>query len=292
MKTIQFLLSSVVCLFALPVFADEPTRILIVVGPSNHPPGTHEVMASARLLEHCLEHSDNVADIDAQVSDTWPTKEEQQKAQAIVFLGDTFPPHRFPNSESNMNDLSTMMDRGCGIVCLHFATGLLGQDVKPDGDHPLLRWMGGYYANRSCAHHQSIAKIFKAAEIKPVGAHPILNGWSEFTIHDEPYINNYFGPNKNEAASNVTILATSLLPPENPQPERIAWCVERADSGRGFGIVMPHFYRNWGNDNLRKFILNGIVWSSGRYVPNDGTISSVPDLKKFEPQAVEPPPAK
>lgn len=292
MKAIQFVLSSVACLFALSVLAAEPTRILIVVGPSNHPPGTHEVMASARLLEHCLEHSDNVTDIDAQVSDTWPSKEEQQKAQAIVFLGDTFPPHRFPNSESNMNDLSNMMDRGCGIVCLHFATGLLGQDVKPDGDHPLLRWMGGYYANRSCAHHQSIARIFKAAEIKPVGTHPILNGWNEFTIHDEPYINNYFGPNKNEAASNVTILATSLLPPENPQPERIAWCVERANSGRGFGIVMPHFYRNWGNDNLRKFILNGIVWSSGRDVPNDGTISSVPDLKKFQPQAVEPPPAK
>lgn len=32
-----------------------------------------------------------------------------------------------------------MMQRGCGIVCVHFATGLPGADVAPDGDHPLLR---------------------------------------------------------------------------------------------------------------------------------------------------------
>lgn len=292
MRAMYFFLSCLCCLSFLPLVAAEPTHILIVVGPSNHPPGTHEVMASARLLQHCLEHLDNVTNIEATVVDSWPTAEEQQKAATVVFLGDTFPPHRLPNSDSNMTDLSIMMDRGCGIVCLHFATGLLGQDVEPNGDHPLLKWMGGYYANRSCAHHQSIARIFKAAEIKPAGSHPILNGWQEFTLHDEPYINNYFGPKGNEAANNVTILATSMLPPENPKPERIAWCVQRADSGRGFGIVMPHFYRNWSNDNLRTFILNGIVWSAKRDVPNEGVASSIADLKKFLPQSVEPLPAK
>jgi hypothetical protein len=120
-----------------------------------------------------------------------------------------FRPIASPNSDANLKDLSVMMDRGCGMVALHFATGLLGQDVPSSGEHPLLRWMGGYYANRTCTHHQSIARVFKAAKIEPFGQHPILNGWSEFTIHDEPYINNYFGPKNNEAAANVTILATS-----------------------------------------------------------------------------------
>lgn len=272
--------------------AEETTQVLIVVGPSNHPPGTHEVMASGRVLEHCLENLSNVANIEASVVNGWPNAESQKTASTVVFLGDTFPAHRFPNSDANIKDLSVMMDRGCGIVCLHFATGLLGQDVPANGDHPLLRWMGGYYANRTCTHHQSIARIFKAAKIEPVGKHPILNGWNEFTIHDEPYINNYFGPQNNEAAANVTILATSLLPPENPKPERIAWCVERPDSGRGFGIVMPHFYRNWGDENLRTFILNGIVWSAKREIPQAGVSSSLKDLTEFQPQSVEPQPAK
>jgi hypothetical protein len=30
-----------------------------------------------------------------------------------------------------------------------------------------------------------------------------------------------------------------MLPPESPKRETVAWCVERSDSGRGFGIVMP-----------------------------------------------------
>lgn len=245
-------------------------------------------MASGRLLEYCLENSDNMDQIEVEVVESWPSTQQRESASCVVFLGDTFPPHRFPNSDSNMGDLNTMMENGCGIVCLHFATGLMGSDVKPDGDHPLLRWMGGYYANRSCIHHQSIARIFKSAKIQPVGSHPILRGWSTFTVHDEPYINNYFGPNNNQAANNVTILATSMLPPEAPKLERIAWCIERPDSGRGFGIVMPHFYRNWENVALRTFILNGIVWSAGRDIPEAGVASSITDLNAFQPKSVEP----
>ena len=30
------------------------TRMLIVVGPSNHPPGSHEVAAGGRLMKYCL----------------------------------------------------------------------------------------------------------------------------------------------------------------------------------------------------------------------------------------------
>ena len=38
-------------------------------------------------------------------------------------------------------------------------------------------------------------------------------GWREFTLKDEPYINNYFGPDGNKPAANVTVLATAMLPP-------------------------------------------------------------------------------
>jgi type 1 glutamine amidotransferase len=271
-----------------PLLGEEPTRILLVVGPSNHPPGTHEVAASARLLADCLEKIDSHPNIEAIVLEAWPSEAERNTAATLVFLGDTFPANRFPNAPQNLADLDVMMQRGCGIVCLHFATGLLGNDVNADGDHPLLRWMGGYYANRSCAHHQSIARIFKAATITPAADHPINRGWKQFTLHDEPYINNYFGPKQNQAAANVTILATSLLPPEMPQPERIAWCVQREDSGRGFGIVMPHFYRNWGEDDLRKFILNGIVWSAKLDIPVEGIVTPKPQLESFSPAAVSP----
>jgi len=264
-------------------------RILIVVGPSNHAPGSHEVAAGGRLVEHALEHMANVEGVQADVVYEWPRdKGLREGASAIVFIGDTFPANRFDNPKRNLSELGEVMDRGAGIVCLHYATGLLGLDVAPDGDHPLLRWLGGYFANRSCPHHQSIAKVFPAATIKPaVPDHPISRGWKPFTLHDEPYIKNYFSKHGNRLAPNVTALATSMLPPEAPQRETVAWSVEREDGGRGFGIVMPHFYKNWGDDDMRRFILNGIVWTAKLPVPLTGVETAKPNLKAFAPESLE-----
>lgn len=274
-------------LLAFLARAAEPKHVLIVVGPSKHPPGSHEVAAGGRVMKHCVETMTNLPVVKADVVEAWPDKTLRDAASTVVFIGDTFPAGRFPNAQQNLADLDEMMRRGCGIVCVHYATGLLGEDVTPEGDHPLLRWMGGYFANRSCKHHESFAKIFSAATITPAApGHPVARGWKEFTLHDEPYTNNYFGPG-NKLAPNVTALATSLLPPENPKRETVAWGVERADGGLGFGIVMPHFYKNWGNDDLRRFILNGIVWTAKLEVPAEGVKSTLPDLKEFNPVSVD-----
>lgn len=264
-------------------------RILIVVGPSNHPPGSHEVAAGARLMQHCLNTSSNMPHLKADVVYEWPTNEAQLDAvDTVIFIGDTFPPNRFPGSDAILAKLGAMMNRGCGIVCVHYATGLRAADVAADGEHPLLHWMGGYFATR-CPHHQSIAKIYPAAEIAPAApGHPVSRGWKEFTLHDEPYINNYFGKDENRLAANVTALATSMLPPDAPQREVVSWCVQRDDGGRGFGIVMPHFYRSWKISDLRTFILNGVVWTAGQPVPENGVRSELPELADFNPDSVEP----
>lgn len=286
---------ALISLIALTLNAAE-TRVLIVVGPSSHPPGSHEVAAGGRVLQLCLERMENLPGVKVDLVEGWPTQAQRDAAASIVFIGDFFPPNRLPNVAQNLEDLGVMMQRGCGIVCVHYATGIHGDDVAPDGDHPLLRWIGGYFANRSCPHHVSIARIFPAATITPaVPEHPISRGWKEFTLHDEPYINNYFGPG-HKMAANVTALATSMLPPEAPQRETVAWCIEREDSGRGFGIVMPHFYKNWREEDLRRFILNGIAWSAKMNVPAEGIKTTLPDLATFAPASIEfipaPPKAK
>ncbi len=268
--------------------AGEPTRALIVVGPSEHPPGTHEVAAGGRLMKYSLENMENLSGVKADVVEGWPEQSLRDAASTVVFIGDMFPPNRLANAQRNLADLDAMMRRGVGIVCVHYATGLHGDDVKPDGDHPLLRWMGGYFANRSCPHHESIARIFPTATITPAAAeHPVSRGWEEFTLHDEPYINNYFGEEGNSLGPNVTALATSMLPPESPKRETVAWCVERSDSGRGFGIVMPHFYKNWGVEGLRRLILNGIVWTAKIEVPAEGVKTKLPNLADFNPASVK-----
>lgn len=278
-------------LLATPLFAapDPAARVLIVVGPSTHPPGSHECAAGGRLMGHCLEHMENLSGVKADVVYEWPQdKALRDGASTVVFIGDVFPLVRFPDAEKNLAQLAEMMARGCGIVCVHYATGLNGQHVAADGDHPLLHWVGGYFAGGSCPHHKSIAKIFESATITPAAPeHPVSRGWREFTLKGEPYINNYFGKEGNQPAPNVTVLATSMLPPEAPKPEIVAWCVEREDGGRGFGIVMPHFFKSWRQEDLRRFILNGIAWTAKLDVPEGGVKTAPPDLASFEPESVE-----
>jgi len=262
------------------------TRVLIVVGPSSHPPGTHEVAAGGRLMKHCLENAPDVDAIRADVVTQWPSDAAvRAEVDSVVFIGDLFPPHQMEDATTIMTQLGEMMDRGGSIVCIHFATGLRDPNVSADGAHPLLNWMGGYFASR-CAHHRSIARIFPQCEILPATAgHPISRGWKPFTLHDEPYIENYFGTPEQAAQSGLIELATSMLPPEAPQRQVVAWGVERPDGGRGFAIVMPHYYHNWALDDLRTLILNGIVWSAGRDIPAQGVRVDLPDLGVFEPSA-------
>ncbi|MCS6866493.1 MAG: ThuA domain-containing protein [Gemmataceae bacterium] len=270
----------------------EPAqRVLIVVGPSNHPPGTHEVGAGGRLLQHCVA-AFPPGTWKADLITQWPREARKEFASVatVVFIGDLFPPEVMPDRATIMADLTAMMKAGCGIVGLHYATGLEAKHVAADGDHPLLHWMGGYFATR-CQHHKSIARVFPQATIEPAAKdHPVVRGWKAFTIHDEPYINNYFGPQG--PAKNVTALATAMLPPEKPQRETVAWAVERSDGGRGVGIVMPHFYRNWANDDLRTLILNAIVWTAQHEVPRDGMKVRLPELTTFQPDSVEPQPRR
>ena len=59
-------------------------------------------------------------------------------------------------------------------------------------------------------------------------------------------------------------------------PQHLAWCVERADGGRGLGFTGGHYHSNWANDNLRRFVLNSIVWTAGLEIPHGGVATPTP----------------
>ncbi len=184
-----------------------------------------------------------------------------------------------------MNDLQRLVSNGCGMVCIHYATGLGAQDVAEDGQHPLLDWIGGYFATR-CKHHQSVARVFDLATIEPAAkTHPIHRGWKTFSFRDEPYIKNYFGPAGMGPAGRPDCDFASSS--ESPHRETVAWAIDRADGGRGVGVVMPHFFRNWENRDMRTLIMNSIAWSAKREIPDEGIATQLPDLATFEPDAVD-----
>jgi type 1 glutamine amidotransferase len=269
--------------FLLPIQAAESVKeVLIVVGPSNHPPGSHEVAAGGRVMQHCLSQ---VEGVHVRLTEGWPKdKQVVDQAATIVFIGDLFPPEVLPERDKIMGTLSAAMDRGCGIVCVHYATGLQGQHVAEDGSHPLLGWLGGYFATSGCKHHQSVARIVTATLTPEEIDHPVLRGWNKFQFDDEPYWNNYFG--KDGPAENVTALVSTMLPPEDPKKETVVWAVERPDGGRGVGLVIPHYFRNWQIADLRTLVLNAICWTAKCEIPAAGVKTSLPDLAVFKPESV------
>jgi type 1 glutamine amidotransferase len=271
--------------------AEMKSQVLIVVGPSTHPPGTHEVAAGGRVIKYMLEHAEGITPVRAEVVSEWPKdRENLDKLATIVFIGDLFPAETLPHPAAIKADLTKLMDRGCGMVCVHYATGLRAEHVTEDGDHPLLHWIGGYFAT-ACKHHKSVARICTATLTPEPVDHPVLRGWRQFTFEDEPYWNNYFG--KDGPAKNVTPLVSTMLPPEAPKKEIVAWAVERSDAGRGLGIVVPHFFHNWRLDDVRTLVLNGICWTAKLEIPPQVVKVSLPDLASFGPTSVEPqPPAK
>jgi type 1 glutamine amidotransferase len=265
-----------------------PTRILIVVGPSLHPPGTHEAAANGRLLKHCLEHAQGIKPVAADLFFEWPQdKKVLGGAASVVFFGDLFPPDNMKDSAAINADLTVMMNRGCGMACVHYATGAHPPQVTAAGDHPLLRWTGGYFSAGS-PHHRSVARVTQATLSPEPIAHPVLRGWKAFSFEDEPYWNNYFGPTG--PAKNVTALVSSMLPPESPKKETVVWAIERPDGGRGVGIVVPHFFRNWQLDDLRTLMLNAVCWTAKIEIPVAGVKATLPDLATFKPESVNPVP--
>ncbi len=119
--------------------ADDAVKALIVVGPSNHPPGSHEVEAGGRLIEYCLKNNENGIAVQADVIYVWKDMpKDLDLYDTLVFIGDKFPGERLPQSELAMEQLAQVMAKGRGIVCLHYGVGLENDDVDPDGDHPLL----------------------------------------------------------------------------------------------------------------------------------------------------------
>jgi len=128
MNTRCFLLAMLFALGMTSLVAAESGGaggIHFIVGPSSHPPGTHEVAAGARLLKYCLERSGIQAMPKTHLHEGWPESPGALSgARAIVFCGDQFPPARFKNTGAILEQLSRLADQRCGFVAIHYAIGV------------------------------------------------------------------------------------------------------------------------------------------------------------------------
>ena len=254
-------------------------KILLIAGRPSHGPGDHEFRAGSLLLQKCL---NQIKGIKAEVHDFgWPKDDAAfEGIDAVLIYADGGGGH-----PAIQKDRAKLIDglakKGIGIGCAHY-----GVEVpKGDPGKYMQDWIGGYYE-----HAFSVNPMW-APDFKTFPKHPIARGVKPFKVVDEWYFNMRF---RTDGVGKITpiLVATPsdkvrngpYVWPKGPykhiqsdkgRPETMMWSYVRKNGGRGFGFTGGHKHQNWGNDNYRKAVLNGLLWIAKAKVPKNGVPSTV-----------------
>jgi type 1 glutamine amidotransferase len=240
------------------------TRIVLIAGNPSHGPGEHEFNAGTLLLEKWLRSLPGIEPV--VVKGGWPRPEEEEKvfqgAKAVMFYMDGGDGHPMIQGK-RMGTMKALMDRGVGLVCIHYAVEFPKGKV---GDQ-ILSWLGGYYETGYSKNPHNTLEVTPAAP-----SHPISRGLKPYSGLDEWYYFIRFKPGD----PRVTPILTAQIP-KVPERQTLAWATERENGGRSFGFTGAHFHRNWAIPEFRRMVLNAILWSAGLEVPEGGVQSQVSD---------------
>lgn len=288
-RGLAFLCCLAALLLAAP--APKPAKIVLIAGPKDaaHPPGTHEYEKSVRLLEHCLNQSAKALNLVVETHfNGWPKDDGTLKDAVTVVLISSGSDRRAEDHPLLVGDrlavLAKEMQRGCGLVTLHWATFF----PKEKANATLLDWTGGHFDYESGPPPRRWASAIQTVTttLKPEADSPICRGVRPFTIQEELY---YRMRLKSGDAKLRPVLKAEL--PGEQEPQTVAWSLERQGGGRGFAFTGCHFFRNWENEDFRKVVLNAIVWTAGVEVPKQGMKSSVPSPTLSLPPSPRPAPS-
>jgi type 1 glutamine amidotransferase len=253
-------------------------EIVLVAGHPSHGPGEHEFRAGCLVLQKCL---NQVPGIHATVyTNGWPNEKGAfDHAAAVLFFMDGGSGHPVAQAD-HLQIVAALARKGVGIGCAHY-----GVEIPLNhGGTNFLDWIGGFYEDGF-----SINPVW-VADLKVTGDHPIARGVKPFKLRDEWYFNIHF----REGMRGITPILTATpdaetrqgrsASPRGPFPrivnaagreEVLMWAVENPGANRGFGFTGGHFNQNWGEENFRKVVLNGLLWIAHAEVPKNGVESSV-----------------
>lgn len=268
--------------FTLPSFAADK-KIVFIAGKPSHRSGEHEHRAGCLLLQSCLTNVPGVTSV--VYTNGWPEDEQALAGAATVVLySDGAGGHPFLQQD-RLKTMGNLMNQGVGLVLLHFAV----EPTLEKGEKEFLDWVGGAFEiNWSVNPHWE-------ADFTRLPVHPITSGVKPFRSDDEWYFNMRFAEGMKGVAPILSAIPTAGTtnradgPHENNpvvrqlvargEPQHMAWAFTRSNRGRGFGFTGGHYHKNWADENVRKIVLNAILWTAQMDVPQHGVTSSVTEAQ-------------
>ncbi|MBS0479635.1 MAG: ThuA domain-containing protein [Proteobacteria bacterium] len=255
------LVLAVAVLLPSAALAKPAKEIVLIGGDTPHGPFVHDARAVITTLKRYLETSPDIRAMkDVAITaypDGWPTDPHAlDRAATIVWYFDGLDHHPLLDAARRAR-FEELMRRGVGLVTFHQASTLLPADRGID----LGRWLGG-------ARYGMVDRTVETVAFTPA-PHPVSRGVRPFAYRDEFYPTLAFG------SAPVTPILTGMLHleanPAAPATKRtVAWAFERPGGGRSFGFTGLHYSAALDQPELRKLLLNAIVWTAGIKVPRAG----------------------
>lgn len=245
---------------ALGVLA--PKLIVFIAGHKSHGPGEHEYELGCEYLAKSLADSRQAPRYNIVVAkEGWPTdpKVLDRAATILVFAdGGNGNENNDPKLGDHWPVLERQMKRGCGLVLLHYAT------YAPKRlEDAFFEWTGGYFDYESGDANSKY--LTDDWTMKVAGKSPLAEGVSDVAFREELYYNMRL---KDDDSRRIPVfMATS---PHVPEPQLVAWGIQRKGGGRSFMYTGGHFLDLLKNSSVRKMLLNAIVWTARDKVPKNG----------------------
>jgi len=279
----------VFCFSGFLVRGGDSKDVVFIAGPPSHGPGEHEHRAGCLLLKSCLDQLQLPGVTSTVYSNGWPSDPSTAFANAatIVVYSDGGGGHPLLR-DSRLQQIGKLMDSGVGLVCLHYAV----EPTKEAGEKQFLDWIGG------CFEVNWSVNPTWTPDYQTFPQHPVTRGVHPLKIFDEWYFHMRFRqdtagliPVLNAVAPMTTMNRGDGPHEGNPdvrdsvrkgEMQHMAWAYQRPNGGRGFGFTGGHYHKNWGNDDVRKLVLNAILWTAKIEVPPGGALTHVTseDLQK------------
>jgi putative membrane-bound dehydrogenase-like protein len=276
--------------FACSPLSAAPKRILFLAGHDTHAWGQHRHGAGSRVLCDALKEG---GEVEAEVIRQWPSPEALEKADAVVIYADGWDQHP---ANDKLDEVEAFMNAGKGLVALHWATGIQAADpASKDQKNDLRRIKWRELMGADFEAYYSISNFWQAKSSEHAD-HPVMRGVKPFSLYDECYF--LLRPCDHEHGEikplfrihpSKDLVEKGLSPyrgndaaraaMDSDAPHWDAWAFPRPKGGRAFGFTGGHFLFSWANDDARKMVLNGILWSAGAEIPAGGRESRTPDAK-------------
>jgi putative heme-binding domain-containing protein len=211
----------------------RPIRVVLVAGPKDHGQGEHDYPAFQKAWAELLSAADK---IEVATAWEWPTKDEFQKADVMVFF------QRGDWNAQRAADIDAFLDRGGGLVYIHWAV---------DGRTNALEFakrigLAGSGGSISYRHGELTLTFNREAK------HPVTRNFDKLALVDETYW-------KMPGELTPDRLIATAVEEARPQPQ--LWSLERGN-GRVFVSIPGHYSWTFDDPLFRLLLLRAIAWTA------------------------------